>query len=81
MEVGEAIRQATGSVASLKLTVVVEQLSQARSGKVLRGTMRLMAEGREYETPSPVEDLEILSELVAADPATVNSTARTTDAS
>jgi propionyl-CoA synthetase len=65
-ELIEAVREEIGPVASFKLTVVVERLPKTRSGKVLRRTMRMMAEGREYDTPSTIEDPAVLPEVDAA---------------
>lgn len=66
-EVIDAIRQEIGAVAALKSVVVVPGLPKTRSGKVLRRTMRAMAEGRDEPVPSTIEDaglLEILRPLL-----------------
>jgi propionyl-CoA synthetase len=43
--------------------VVVERLPKTRSGKILRGTIRHIADGEEYRIPSTIDDPEILGEI------------------
>jgi propionyl-CoA synthetase len=43
--------------------VVVARLPKTRSGKILRRTMRDIADGREYTVPSTIDDPVILEEL------------------
>jgi propionyl-CoA synthetase len=62
-EVIRAVRDRIGPVASFKRALVVERLPKTRSGKVLRGTMRAMADGREFRTPATIDDPAILDEL------------------
>src|SRR5262249_50717404 len=47
-EVVRLVRERIGPVASFKTAVVVERLPKTRSGKILRGTMRRIADGDEY---------------------------------
>jgi propionyl-CoA synthetase len=42
---------------------VVERLPRTRSGKILRGTMRRIADGQEYRVPSTIDDADILGEI------------------
>ena len=50
-------------MASFKEVMVVERLPKTRSGKILRGTMRAIADGREYQVPSTIDDPAILAEI------------------
>jgi propionyl-CoA synthetase len=65
-EVVQLVRERIGPVASFKTAVVVERLPKTRSGKILRGTMRRIADGEEYTTPATIDDPAILDELTDA---------------
>ncbi len=58
------VRREVGPVASLKRVAVVARLPKTRSGKILRRTMRDIADGRPYSVPSTIDDPVILEELV-----------------
>jgi propionyl-CoA synthetase len=45
---------------------VVNRLPKTRSGKILRGTMRKIADGEAYKMPSTIDDPVILSEIETA---------------
>ena len=62
-ELKEMVRDEIGGIASLKELMVVSKLPKTRSGKVLRATIRQIADGREYEVPSTVEDPGALEEI------------------
>jgi propionyl-CoA synthetase len=62
-EVVQLVRERIGPVASFKRAVVVERLPKTRSGKILRGTMRRIADGEEYATPATIDDPAILDEI------------------
>ena len=62
-ELVASVREEIGPVASFKVVVVVERLPKTRSGKILRRTMRSMAEGDEYAVPSTIEDAAVLGEV------------------
>ena len=47
-EVVQLVRERIGPVAAFKTAIVVERLPKTRSGKILRGTMRRIADGEEY---------------------------------
>ena len=67
--VGEAVqlvRERIGPVASFKTAAVVDRLPKTRSGKILRGTMRRIADGSEYTTPPTIDDPATLDEMAAA---------------
>ena len=57
------IREQIGAVASFKLLAIVARLPKTRSGKILRGIMRKIANGEPYETPATIDDPAILSEV------------------
>jgi propionyl-CoA synthetase len=60
------VRQRIGPVAAFKTAAVVERLPKTRSGKILRGTMRRIADGEEYATPGTIEDPAVLDEMAEA---------------
>jgi propionyl-CoA synthetase len=62
-ELVEAVRQNIGAVASLKRVDVVAALPKTRSGKILRKTMRGIADGRDEAPPSTIEDIAVLDAL------------------
>jgi propionyl-CoA synthetase len=62
-EVVGAIRDEIGPVAALKSVVVVPALPKTRSGKILRRTMRGIADGRPEPPPSTIEDIGVLDVL------------------
>ncbi len=62
-EAVQLVRERVGPVASFKLAVVVERLPKTRSGKILRGTMRAIADGEAYKVPATIDDPAILSEI------------------
>jgi propionyl-CoA synthetase len=62
-EVVRMVRERVGPVASFKTAIVVERLPKTRSGKILRGTMRRIADGEEYTTPATIDDPAILDEV------------------
>jgi propionyl-CoA synthetase len=57
------VRDKIGPVASFKAALVVERLPKTRSGKILRGTMRAIADGEDYRTPATIDDPAILDEI------------------
>jgi propionyl-CoA synthetase len=60
------VREQIGAFACYRETRVVERLPKTRSGKVLRGTMRSIAAGREYSVPSTIDDPTVLAEIESA---------------
>ena len=62
-EVVQLVRERVGAVASFKLALVVERLPKTRSGKILRGTMRAIADGEDHKVPATVDDPAILDEI------------------
>jgi propionyl-CoA synthetase len=62
-EVKGLVRDEIGPVAAFKTAAVVERLPKTRSGKILRGTMRRIADGDEYSVPATIDDPAILDEI------------------
>jgi len=60
------IRDQIGAVACFKQASVVKRLPKTRSGKILRGTMRKMADGQSYSVPSTIDDPVILDEIASS---------------
>jgi propionyl-CoA synthetase len=60
------VREQIGPVAAFKLVAAVERLPKTRSGKILRGTMKAIADGRQYKIPATIDDPAILAEVEAA---------------
>jgi propionyl-CoA synthetase len=65
-EVVRLVRERIGPVAAFKAAVVVDRLPKTRSGKILRGTMRRIADAEEYAVPATVDDPAALEEMEAA---------------
>ena len=57
------VRERIGPVAVFKKAVVVDRLPKTRSGKILRGTMRKIADSEEYRMPATIEDPLTLNEV------------------
>ena len=57
------VREQVGPVASFKQVGVVSRLPKTRSGKVLRGTMRKIADGEPYQVPPTIDDPATLDEV------------------
>lgn len=62
-ELIQLIRDKIGAVAYFKNAVVVKRLPKTRSGKILRKTLRHIADGLPYNVPSTIEDPESLNEI------------------
>jgi propionyl-CoA synthetase len=62
-DVVQMVRDRIGPVASFKTAVVVERLPKTRSGKILRGTMRRIADSEHFTTPATIDDPAILEEM------------------
>ena len=61
-----ACAQQIGPVACFKTALVVKRLPKTRSGKILRGTMKQIADGGEYTAPATIDDPAILDEITDA---------------
>jgi propionyl-CoA synthetase len=58
-----AVRKQVGPIATPRDVLVVKRLPKTRSGKILRATMRKIAERREYKVPATIEDASVLAEI------------------
>ena len=59
------VREKIGPVASFKVAAVVKRLPKTRSGKIVRGTIKKIADGLEYRIPPTIDDPAILNEITA----------------
>ena len=62
-ELVQMVREQIGPVAAFKTTTVVERLPKTRSGKILRGTIKKIADSDEYRMPATIDDPVILDEI------------------
>ncbi len=60
------VREKIGPVAAFKKVVVVARLPKTRSGKILRGTMKKIADSQEWKMPATIDDPVILDEITEA---------------
>ena len=57
------VRDKIGPVAAFKVVIVIKRLPKTRSGKILRGTIRKIADKEEYKMPATIDDPAILKEI------------------
>ena len=57
------VRDKVGPVAAFKIAIVVKRLPKTRSGKILRGTVRKIADNESYKMPATIDDPAILDEI------------------
>jgi propionyl-CoA synthetase len=62
-ELVQRVRDTIGPVAAFKTATVVKRLPKTRSGKILRGTVKRMADGVPYTVPATIDDPAILDEV------------------
>jgi propionyl-CoA synthetase len=60
------IREKIGPVASFRLVITVARLPKTRSGKILRGTIKKIADGESWTMPATIDDPAILDEIAGA---------------
>ena len=65
-ELVRSVRDTIGPVAAFKTVYVVPRLPKTRSGKILRSTMRKIADGQPWTTPATIDDPAILDEIGVA---------------
>jgi propionyl-CoA synthetase len=65
-ELVDRIRQQIGPVAAFKTALVVKRLPKTRSGKILRGTVKKIADGAGWTMPATIDDPVILDEITSA---------------
>jgi len=59
----QMVRQKIGPVAAFKTAIVIKRLPKTRSGKILRGTVRKIADNEPYKMPATIDDPAILNEI------------------
>ena len=59
----QMVREKLGPVAAFKTAIVVKRLPKTRSGKILRGTVRKIADKEKYSIPPTIDDPEIIDEI------------------
>ena len=57
------VRDKIGPVAAFKIVIVIKRLPKTRSGKILRGTIRKIADKEDYKMPATIDDPAILTEI------------------
>ena len=57
------VRDKIGPVAAFKVAIVIKRLPKTRSGKILRGTIRKIADNEKYKMPPTIDDPAILDEI------------------
>jgi propionyl-CoA synthetase len=62
-ELIQMVRDRIGPVASFKMAITVKRLPKTRSGKILRGTMKRIADNTEWRMPATIDDPAILDEI------------------
>jgi propionyl-CoA synthetase len=62
-ELVRTVRSQVGAIATPRAIVIVDRLPKTRSGKILRATMRQIADGREVKVPATIEDAAVLDEI------------------
>ena len=65
-EIVALVRDKIGPVAAFKLAITVARLPKTRSGKILRGTIKKMADGEAWQMPATIDDPAILDEIGVA---------------
>lgn len=62
-EVIQMVRNEIGAVAAFRTAIVVQRLPKTRSGKILRGTMKKIADRSTWRMPATIDDPAILDEI------------------
>jgi propionyl-CoA synthetase len=65
-ELIKTVRSVVGPIAAPRDIIVVARLPKTRSGKILRGTMRKIADRKDYKVPATIEDPAVLDEITEA---------------
>ncbi len=65
-EVVQMVRERIGPVAAFKKATVVKRLPKTRSGKILRGTIKRIADNTPWDMPATIDDPTILDEMAEA---------------
>lgn len=64
-ELVERVRDSIGAFACFRTAMIVAALPKTRSGKILRGTMKKIADGANYTVPATIEDAAVLADVQA----------------
>ena len=62
-EIVALVRDKIGPVAAFKLAITVARLPKTRSGKILRGTIKKIADREPWTMPATIEDPKVLDEI------------------
>jgi propionyl-CoA synthetase len=65
-ELKATVRSQVGAIATPRDILIVAGLPKTRSGKILRGTMRKIADGQEFTLPATIEDPAVLDQIASA---------------
>src|ERR1700756_5179628 len=65
-EIVALVREKIGPVAAFRLAITVARLPKTRSGKILRGTMKKIADGDAWTMPATIDDPAVLDEIGGA---------------
>ncbi len=65
-ELVEMVRERVGPIASFRLAAIVKRLPKTRSGKIVRGTIKKIADGLKYQVPATIDDPATLEEIAAS---------------
>jgi propionyl-CoA synthetase len=60
------VREKIGAVAALRTVITIPRLPKTRSGKILRGTIRKIADREDWKMPATIDDPAILTEIADA---------------
>jgi propionyl-CoA synthetase len=64
-ELVRMVREQVGPVAAFKRAIIVDRLPKTRSGKILRSSIRKIADGAEFAIPASIEDPSVIEDLRA----------------
>lgn len=64
-DVVKMVRERIGPVACFKVATIVDRLPKTRSGKIVRGTIKKIADGRDYQVPPTIEDPRTIEEIAS----------------
>ncbi|HBX96476.1 MAG TPA: propionyl-CoA synthetase, partial [Hyphomonas sp.] len=65
-EIVNLVRTEIGPVTAFKRVIVVDQLPKTRSGKILRKTIKSIAESQDYVVPATIDDPQVLNDITSA---------------
>jgi propionyl-CoA synthetase len=65
-EIVALVREKIGPVAAFRIAITVNRLPKTRSGKILRGTMKKIADCKEWSVPATIDDPVVLEEISVA---------------